>query len=198
MSIVPDPQNFTNFNRTQVELEAMLLFSIMVAGKRATVAAQKLGQFLSMAPAIKSPFEVVMHLDRAGILLKCLKIAGVGQYRRIETAFREVVKIDPAFCTLDEMGSVRGIGPKTARMFLMHSRPDQQFAALDTHVLHFMRDAFGFHAGRIIPRTTPSGGRFYRDLENLFLHTAYRLKMTPAALDLTIWRHYSKNKGAKR
>ena len=110
----------------------------------------------------------------------------MGQYTRIVNAFREVAKL-PSLTTItvSELEMVRGIGPKTARFFVLHSRPNQQIAVLDTHILAWMRSN-GVNA----PKATPTLKR-YLVLEDYFLREAWSRGMSPADLDLAIWKEKS-------
>lgn len=85
---------------------------------------------------------------------------------------------------LEDLEAIPGIGPKTARCFLIHSRPDQQYAGLDTHVLKFLRDK-----GHEVPASTPTGKK-YKELEKVFLQYAAESGMTVADFDLAIWNQY--------
>lgn len=92
-------------------------------------------------------------------------------------------------CTVEDLENIKGIGAKTARFFIMHSRPNQRIAVLDTHILHWLRDQ-----GVAAPKTTPSkGSKKYKDLELTFLTLADKLGEDPAILDLRIWNEYSRN-----
>ena len=88
---------------------------------------------------------------------------------------------------MSDLETIKGIGPKTSRFFLMSSRQGVEYAALDTHILRWMRD----QGIENIPKSTPSGKR-YLDLEQIYL------KMVPEGksvgeFDLEIWREYSGN-----
>lgn len=88
-------------------------------------------------------------------------------------------------CDAEDLESFPGIGPKTARFFLLHSRPDVECAVLDRHILRWMGQYMK------VPNATPTGER-YRELERAFLSHARRLGKTPAQLDLDIWNEATK------
>ena len=71
----------------------------------------------------------------------------------------------------------------------MHTRPDEQYAALDVHILRWLRTK-GYDA----PKGTPTGER-YRELELNFISEAEKRGMTPAELDSAIW--YEAARGVK-
>jgi thermostable 8-oxoguanine DNA glycosylase len=75
---------------------------------------------------------------------------------------------------------------KTSRCFIIHSRPNAQYAALDTHILKHMRSL-----GYDTPKSTPSKKQ-YLHLEKEFLKLAKKADMSPANYDLMIWNKYSK------
>jgi thermostable 8-oxoguanine DNA glycosylase len=94
--------------------------------------------------------------------------------------------LDLSACSVSDLEAVRGIGPKTARCFLMHSRRNVRHAGLDTHVLKYMRE-MGFD----VPKSTPAG-RKYIEIESKFLEIADKSGMSVAEFDLKIWKGYSK------
>ena len=191
------PTNITNYNRTQAELEEFLLFTILVAGKTAKTQAIKLDSFLSNHPLKNgtlndkkdSPFDFIQRLIDLKMLKIWMKDCKLGQYNRLENAFVGIMqfkgKLDSV--TLDELESISGIGSKTSRFFLLHSRPDQKIAVLDTHILKYMSKQ-----GYNVPKVTPSDKKKYRKIEEDFLYEAKILRKNPAELDLEIWKSYSK------
>jgi thermostable 8-oxoguanine DNA glycosylase len=185
-----EPTTITNYNRTQAELEEFLMFAILVAGKTAKTQAQKLESFLRSSKFIGvSPFKWMRYsFDVSGHLTEQMKRHKLGQYNRLEKAFRGILQFEGRLdtVTLDELESVDGIGPKTARFFLLHSRPNQKVAALDTHILKFLA-----MMGYKVPKATPSNKKKYRKIELGFLAECERLEKDPATLDLQIWKAYS-------
>lgn len=189
--------NITNFNRTKEELEEFLIFSILVAGKKADSTAKKLDLFLSGAPDFgyygKSPLDYLGHLVATGQLEEALKTYRLGQYTRLNAAFTEILRFRDRLgkVSVKLLETVTGIGPKTARFFCLHSRKDIKVAALDTHILHFMRDL-----GYAAPHTTPTGDK-YRYWEKVFLELCENADKTPQDYDLEIWKKYSKYETAQ-
>jgi thermostable 8-oxoguanine DNA glycosylase len=185
------PTTITNYNRTEAELEEFLMFAILVAGKGAEQQAKKLDAFLKhcMYPQIGKPFAHIEYLVKNNWLELQMKEFKLGQYKRIGHAFREILKFKGRLkeVTIEELESISGIGSKTARFFILHSRPDANVAVLDTHILKWMSEQ-GYKS---IPKATPPKKK-YAEIENLFLQEAIRHQMTPADLDLTIWKSYAK------
>ena len=68
----------------------------------------------------------------------------------------------------------------------MSSRHNVQHAALDTHLLKYLR-AEGVEN---VPKSTPSSNKQYDRLEKEFLSRVPQ-GMTPAEFDLEIWKKYS-------
>lgn len=187
------PATITNYDRTEEELEEFLMFAILVAGKSAEQQAKKLDEFLKrcMYPQIGKPFAHIEYLTKNNWLEIHMKEFKLGQYQRIGKAFREILKFKGKLktVTIQELESIPGIGSKTARFFVLHSRPDARVAVLDTHILRWLRDQ-GYDA----PKATPPKKK-YGLLEQIFLTEAWKREMTPADLDLTIWKEYSKIEG---
>jgi len=179
------PTQITNFNRTVRELQIFWLFGIMVAGKNSDQIAAKLGKLIrDNVPDDVLPFQWLK--ENANAVHNTLVANRIGQYGRIERAIQQSVDLDLRTATLDELQGVFGVGPKTARFFLLHSRPGVRVAVLDTHVLAWLREKMGF--GCAVPKQTPSNAH-YSYWENIFLKLAdsYYPGMSVADLDLIIW-----------
>lgn len=186
-----DPYNITDYTRTQAELEEFILFCVVVAGKTANVQARLLDNFLNLVSG--TPFDSIRKMKSAGTLGSNLREAKLGQYRKIETAFIELVSgnLDLTTCTISDLEKIHGIGPKTSRFFIVHSRVNQQHAIIDTHILKFLRDTLHLD---VVTKSTPSSPALYSRLENAFLAHCKAVGKSPADLDLEIWRFYSTNK----
>lgn len=183
-----DPTKITNYNLDQQQLEEVVLFWVCAAGKNGVTAARSLDNLLSKWRCLgRSAFQIVRKLVAMHDLPQEMKLAGIGCYNNKAKTFNALAHsgLNLKDCSLDCLESIPGIGPKTARCFLLHSRPNQQYAGLDTHILSFMRDC-----GISAPRSTPSGKK-YRNLENQFLQIVKMSKKTVADLDLIIWNVYS-------
>jgi thermostable 8-oxoguanine DNA glycosylase len=76
---------------------------------------------------------------------------------------------------------IYGIGPKTSRFFILWTRPNASFAALDRHILRWLREK-----GYQVSKTPPTGKR-YCELENIFLEEARQLNKSARQLDSEIW-----------
>jgi thermostable 8-oxoguanine DNA glycosylase len=179
-------ENFTNYNRTQEELEELLIFSIMVANKPADRTAKVVDKLLKFSRA-KTPFGKIRSLIKQGRLEQCLRNVRAGQYQRISRGLKDLVgsNLDLKNCSIQCLENIYGIGPKTSRMFILHTRPKQKIAVLDTHILKYLKTL-----GHIVPKSTPIGKK-YLELENKFLDHAKQLDRDVADLDLEIWKSYA-------
>ncbi len=193
MTFLIDPTNVIKFDRTAGELELWWLFSLVVAGKTAATQARLLNNFLESLPPANhpendTPFERIYKARAQGYeyLMGKLKDSRLGQYNRLYGAFTESLTLDLFRCTVDDLEDIHGVGPKTARMFLMMSREGVRHAALDTHVLKHLNAN-----GVVAPKSTPPAGKKYRELEQAFLDLADRSGMTVAEYDLSVWKKYS-------
>lgn len=187
-----DPTDVTKFDRTVPQLEEFLLFCIIVAGKRARMQAPKLHQFLTEneAEPSETPFSIIRKLHREGRLLEAIQSARLGQYTRLARCFEEVSKLNPATCTTDDLEAITGIGPKTSRYFLLHSRKGTRAAVLDRHILRWMGEKFGIN----VPSNTPPAGKNYNKFEKAYLDYCDQNQVSPADLDLAIWNKLSEGK----
>ena len=187
-----NPKKITDFNRTKADLELFAVFAVCVAGKKAQQTADKVNEhFRDVQTPTKqlTPFETIKSLIGANIFGGYLQHARFGQYKRIYRALRDLAEssIDLKTCTVEDLEAIHGIGPKTSRFIIMHSRPNQRLATLDTHILRWMRDQ-----GIDTPKATPQSQKLYKELEQKFLTLCDKCGMIPSQLDLKIWKQYSK------
>jgi len=187
-----NPAKVTNYNRTQYELEEFILFCINVAGKKSAIEAPKLEVFIERAKNITketTPFNCIRKLIKLGRLNEIMHWAKLSPYAQRYNSYVAVAKIkDLQTVTLNRLLQVPGIGLKTARFFLSHSREDFDEPMLDTHILRFLRDQG--HADA--PKSTPSNENTYRYFANIFKNIARQLGKSVTDLDLEIWKQYSK------
>ena len=184
-------ERFTDFNRTLPELEELIMFSVAVAGKNATNIARALNTFfygLDANDIEPGPLAYADFLVQKGKLRKELERARLGKYTLLTKSWLQLYhsEIDLKTCTVDELEDIHGIGPKTARMFVLHTRPKVRVAVLDVHILRFMREELGL----IVPRSTPSGNK-YLEIEKQFLaHCNDNEIEDIAPFDLALWERY--------
>jgi thermostable 8-oxoguanine DNA glycosylase len=172
---------------TDQELQLRLLYAVIVAGKSAMFAEQAMARLFA-GLGDRLPFDRVRTWKSEGTLDARLREARVGNYNKVSRAFVELTasSIDLRSCTPGDLEDFHGIGPKTARFFIIWTRPDARVAALDVHILRWLRTQ-----GHNAPRQTPQG-RKYAELETVFLAEAEKRGMTPRQLDEAIWSNGSR------
>lgn len=192
-----NPNDVENFNRSILEKEAFLFFTIFVAGKAAKTIAPKAQRFHQdmidgLLPRCKEndirEKGVLKMLSKYSIyeINKVLKDNKVGKYGVLEKLFTTLEKrdLDLNSITIDELESLPGVGKKTSRYFMLYTFENAgDIAILDRHVLTFLRDK-----GYDVPDNTPSGKQ-YDDIEKIFLKefnkSTYR---SLTEFDLEIWK----------
>jgi endonuclease III len=179
------PTRITNFNRNDYELQSFWLFSMFVAGKNSDYASKCLARLLNKDVL---PFEYLQNLGEVGIH-NALVASRIGQYNRLTKAILDSLNLDLRNCSLEDLLQIRGVGPKTARFFLLHTRQNCECAVLDTHILAWMRDNGVDDA----PESTPQNQKLYQQLEKQFLFLAKHNfpHMSVAQIDLMIWMKQS-------
>ena len=186
-----NPAEVTNYNRTQYELEEFILFCINVAGKKSAIEGPKLEVFIERAKDITketTPFNCIKKLIKLGRLNEIMHWAKLSPYAQRYNSYVAVAKIkDLQTVTLNRLLQVPGIGLKTARFFLSHSREDFDEPMLDTHILRFLRDQGYADA----PKSTPTNENTYYYFANIFKNIARQLGKSVTDLDLEIWKQYS-------
>lgn len=194
-----DAVKITNYNLSVPELEEHILFWICAAGKNGVTSARCLDQLLSgwkpsaeMVKANPTPFDIIGFINHNAYLSEEMRQCGIGCYNNKAKSFMELIqaRLNLKTCSVEDLEAIHGIGPKTARCFLIHSRKDQKLAGLDTHILKFLRDK-----GHEVPKSTPTGKK-YKALEKIFLEYADQSGMTVADFDLSIWNDYRNRKSA--
>ena len=182
-----DPVRFTNYDLNDQGLQEYILFAIAAAGKNATTTARILDEFLEHAKANTDGgdyFDCVLKIAKGKSLPSVLKSFGFGCYTLKAQAFLEIANsnLNLRECSVSDLEKIRGIGMKTSRFFVMHTRRNAGVACLDVHILRWMKKR-GF---KNIPQQTPAKKQ-YLEIEKKFLEVAERLNREPAELDLAIW-----------
>lgn len=186
-----NPDEITNFDRNAYELEEFMIFAVCAAGKNANTTATILNK--TFAYCEKEERSPLNYLGMMRYLPEYLKKQGIGCYNNRAKTFRALnykVWTSVRFletATVAELEAIYGIGPKTARFFIMHSRPNQRVAALDTHILKELKAN-----GHEVPKATPPAGKRYNELEQLFIKLADKSGMSVADYDLAVWKKWRK------
>lgn len=195
-----DAANIIDYNRSDEELEELLLFCIAVAGKSSKHIEKALDKFLNLRFNLNRatplrPFKFIRFMNKFTKVTGCKDIlknriinSGLGQHNKLTKSFTEISEsgLDLRKCSVNDLMQIHGIGPKTARFFITSSRPNQKVAILDTHILKYISK----HKENV-PKSTPSGKK-YIELEKWFLNHCEEIGIENIAeFDLQIWRQYS-------
>jgi thermostable 8-oxoguanine DNA glycosylase len=164
------------------ELQARLIYSIIVAGKSARFTETVMRRLHGHAGA-DTLFDMIRRWIAEDALDKMLRDCRTGNYTKLAKALRALVaaEIDLSSVLPEQLETIHGIGPKTSRFFVLWTRPGVNYAALDVHVLRWLKKL-----GHNAPRSTPTGAK-YRELELIFLEEAKKRGMTARELDAQIW-----------
>ena len=166
------PERLTKFDRTQSELELLLIFAVAVAGKNAKTTAKAIERIFEGLDLIgNTPTHYIRNWFVAGgelLVSAKLKRARTGNYKRMTKFFRELVDSYVTLESLDveTLRKFHGISFKTAKMIVLHSKPGERHAVIDTHILKFLRDVVKVQD---VPKSTPTSRKKYEMLEEAFL-----------------------------
>ncbi|MCV9963683.1 hypothetical protein OIU34_17420 [Pararhizobium sp. BT-229] len=183
-----DPFKITDFNRDDATLQEFWMFCVAVAGKKATMIAGKIDEFLSAKAPGELPFDYLRRLVAEGKLDEAMKAVRLGKYDLLGKSWPFIVSADAPDlrrAEASELQDIHGVGFKTSRFFVLHSRHDARVAVIDTHVLKYLKSR-----RHRVPKTIPVGKEYLR-LEKLMLKYARAAGMTMADFDLAIWKHYA-------
>lgn len=203
-----NPQFITNFHRSRAELEEFMVFSICVAGKTAkqTVkAVERLKNRLILSARFSFLREIWLYGYNNGSnkLSMLLKECGIGKYDHTRNGSTTNILLSVSHdvingnlnlrtCTVEQLESYAGIGMKTARFFILHSRPAQRLCCPDVHILRWGREQ-----GLPLPKSAPKkGSKKAKEVEELILTRAEKLGYTDfAKFDLGVWNQSSIRSG---
>ena len=186
-----DPLQITKFDLTDEELEERVLFWIFAIQNNSDIAARGLHAFLDNIGGLTgSPFEAIRNAySGPEEIAPVLKDVGIGKFTQ-KSQFIWSAAVSGVDLRQDDVGRLRacikGFGPKTARCFIMHSRPAQHFAGLDTHIMKWLK-MLGY---KKVPAQTPQNPKVYEFWQRVFLAEAKNRGVTPAELDLAVWRMF--------
>lgn len=182
-----DPVKVTDYRRSPEQLEEFLLFCIGVANKNATYISRYLHLLLLYGKSLRcgaTPFQAVRVIAACQNLPETMRRIGFGCFNTKARGFLEAANsgLDLSACSLSQLEGIHGVGMKTARYFVLHSRENARVACLDTHIKRWL----AYYTGRAVPENALSRKR-YLELEQLFLKVADAMGVAPATLDLAIW-----------
>ena len=189
-----DPSVITVENATDWELEELILFWVCAAGKNGRTAARCLENLMETVEGhYWGPMKAIFMAAYKFNLPFLLRDHGIGCYMSKARSMLELAvavgshKLDLRTCSADDLEKIHGIGMKTSRCFIIHSRPGARYAGLDTHILKHLRAA----GVENVPKSTPSSKKEYQRLEKEVLRLADKAGLSPADFDLRIWNKYS-------
>lgn len=182
-----NPNEITDYNRSETDLLEFAVFCVCVCGKNADQTARKVSQLfaLSRFKFLMRPKTGLYNIEWYTQMDECLHQVKMGQYTRIIDALRGLRFLNLRECSVSRMLDIKGIGPKTANFFLLHSRRDYEGIVLDVHILRWLRSK-GFDS---VPASTPSGKAYekWARLARECMYLEYP-EMSVAEADLTIWK----------
>lgn len=184
-----DPKNITDYTRTDNELQTFWLFCILVAGKNSDTTSRVLSKIINDLSPWDNPFDGLRKIGYEG-LNNILQRHKTGQYNRITKAIYQSLDLDLKTCSVEDLTKIHGVGPKTARFFLLHSREFCDEIVLDTHILRWMKDKCGIVN---VPDNTPQNLTRYDELSEIckkLMHQKYP-GLSLAKIDLLIWTEMS-------
>lgn len=207
--ITVKPETLIDYKRNLEQLEELIIYLILVAGgnsNRTITSMEKLDAKCETRYPLS--FDNIRQLCVAGHsttgtfvnqtqLANILKECGFRLYnqranfllRAYNTVRYDISGLRKA--SVDELEKIPGIGMKSARLFLMATRPNVQLAALDTHIMKFLRDNEYINADEKL--ITPTSKRKYKRFESIFLNHVPK-PFSPAEYDLAIWNIYARGK----
>lgn len=185
-----DVSNITNYNASKNQLQEAILFWILAAGKSGKMSAiclDKLITILYHKYGNLSPFKLISE-NGISTLSGLMKECGIGCYNIKSKTIWELVNsnIDLKNCSCDDLEKIKGIGCKTSRGFIVHTRKNTEYAVVDRHLLKYLNQL-----GYDVPINTPSK-KEYKQIEILFL-SLIPVHFTVSEYDLLIWTIYSGN-----
>ena len=188
-----DAANITKYNLSQAELEARIVFWILAAGKNGTRAAKIANDMVAtweLLTGVSKPFKMLRMLSLDEIITMCA-FHGTGCQKSKGRSLFEISRsgLDLRTCTPDDLEKIYGIGMKTARCFIIHSRKNCEYAGLDTHMLKHLR-SLGYDA----PKNTP-GRKMYLTLEQEVIRLSREVGKSSSEFDLEIWNKYKVGEG---
>lgn len=177
-----DPTKITDYARGRVALETFWMFCILVAGKNSDNTAKVVARLFKG----QSPFDMIRENQHC--LRNTLVANKTGQYHRYERAMIESLGLNLSLASVEELEAVYGVGPKTSRFFLLHSREGAEHVVLDTHVLKWLKSQ-----GMEVGVSTPTCKKKYREIERVaipIIKAAFP-GLSLAKADLLIWSKVS-------
>ena len=184
-----------DYQRNTTQLLEFLLWCTCIAGKSSATITPRFNNLIEQIPAKK------LIKSHGNTIINALKKHGIGQYNRLKKCWQEIAfgSINNRKCNSGaflkhaprhEITELHGIGLKTASFYIQCTRPLEDIAVLDTHILKWLKQEFAPYP---VPSSTPQDETEYIKLECMFIGAAAYLNKSPAELDLALWKQYSQN-----
>ena len=142
------PTSITNFDRSNNQLLEFAIFAVCVAGKNPDQTAKKVGALWedpNFQTAISfqwgdPPETDIRYEQYVFVIGEYLKAYKIGQYDRLSRVIYFLNQNREQLRTImfDDLVNFKGIGPKTAAFFLLHSRRHFFKPVIDTHICKYM------------------------------------------------------------
>lgn len=187
-----DASNITDYNLDYTGLEKRIIFWILAAGKNGTRAANITNNMVNFwekdYPGI-TPFSALFLYDMKETEELC-RYFKTGCHSHKAKSLYQICRsdLDLKTCSAEDLEKIYGIGMKTARCFIIHSRENAKYAGLDTHMLKHLKSL-----GYDVPKSTPSRKK-YLTLEQIVIKLSEEAGKSVAKYDLDIWNKYKVNK----
>jgi len=184
-----NPNEVTDFERDDFDLEAFAIFAVCVAGKKSDIQSLKLADLLHRCPEHQTPLQWLSDGDDLERTIRLLESVKLGQYQRIAKAIHDLAKLDLRTCPPSDLVGCHGVSHKTAAFFLVHSRANTHAVVLDTHVLSWLRRFDWEHP---VPAQSPSDARVYSEWSQraaCMMRQVYGQHRSMADIDLEIWKY---------
>ena len=189
-----NPTSITNFKRTDKELEQFFVFCWFSKAANAKQLGVKINNlFDHLDDACEdmdlnlSPFGQLNYCLQSDLLKSLLEEFKVGKYEAFIKAFSSFGRLNLRTCSIEDVENIPGIGKKIARMFLLHSRHNQRYVCLDTHLMKEARKI-----GATDQITAPHGQKYLDIEEKMIKFLTDRYKYVDfAKFDLDCWKSYS-------
>lgn len=182
-----DPDDIVNHAATVPELEEQILFWVAAAGKDAFATARALDRFLGTRGrrVRHSPFGRVRRVPEPELPGR-LRACGFGCFNQRAASFRWLARagLDLRACEVDDLIRCPGINFKTAKGFLLYTRPGAVHVVADRHFFAYMRE----RGCGDCPKDSPQTLRRYEHWERKGLAEAARLGLSALEFDRLFWR----------
>lgn len=190
------PTAVTKYDRCTLELLEFAIFCVCVAGKNSDQTAKKVDALWNDADffaglwgqVLLRPSNDACHELYVDFIKQKLQKHKVGQYQRLSRVifWLNQQRFNLNHVRFNELVDIKGIGPKTAAFFILHTRRDAVVPVIDTHICKYMAEKdFDMRVTSSLPKYLENARLVVSAIKHDFPH------MTLAEADLTIWKKYS-------